>query len=78
MSTKISNHVDKRGALPTIKIVNWGKYITISFKVGDHETTSFIYPAEGESTEEFVVRVRAQFIDIDVEVEDSEKYLIKN
>jgi hypothetical protein len=74
MSTKTHNHVEERGALPKMQITNWEKYITISFKVGDHEMTSFIYPKEDESIGHFIARIRAEFVNLDVEVIDPAKY----
>jgi hypothetical protein len=74
MSTKLSNHVDERGALPKMQIVNWGNYIVLAFKFGDHEMTSFVYPADGESTGEHIARIRAEFVNLDVEVVDPDKY----
>jgi hypothetical protein len=74
MSTRTHNHVDERGSLPVVSITNWGKYIALAVKAGDHEMTSFIYPDDDETTEEFIARIRAQFIDLTVEVNDPAKY----
>ena len=75
MTTRLSNHVKKHGVLPEIEIVNWGTYITFRLKFGDHETTSFIYPADNESTGEYITRIRGKFADVDVTVvEDPSSY----
>jgi hypothetical protein len=74
MSTKLSNHVDERGALPKIKITNWGSYIAFTFKFGDHESTSFVYPAATETTGQHIARIRAEFVNLDVTVENPDDY----
>ncbi len=74
-TTSLTNHVDQLGALPKMEIVNWGKYIALRFKVGDHETTSFIHPAADESTGDFIARIRAEFVNLDVKVKDPNQYV---
>jgi len=78
MSTKTHNHVNEHGSLPVVSITNWGKYIAFAVKAGDHEMISFIYPADDETTEELIARIRAQFVNLDVEVEDPSKYILSS
>ena len=66
-TTTTNHHAAEPGVIPTIEITDWGSYITVGFVVEYHSTTTFIYPAKGQSTEELIAAVRASLASPTVE-----------
>lgn len=58
-TTTMNHHAAEAGVVPIIEIADWGNYITVEFTVENHSTTSFIYPAKGQTIDELIHAVWA-------------------
>lgn len=66
-TTSFSHHAAEAGVTPIVEIADWGNYITVEFTIEYHSTTSFIYPAKGQTIEELIGTVRAALANPKVE-----------
>jgi hypothetical protein len=74
MTTKIMEHVDEHGVLPTIKVTNWGSYIALVIKIADLESTVFMKPGD-MNIDEYIEDVREALGDFTVSVANRSDYV---
>lgn len=61
MTISIDNHVEDKGVSPSVQILNWTHYVSVRVWVGELKVTSYIYPHAGETTEDLIERIVADF-----------------
>lgn len=63
------NHIDVKGAIPSVKIINWqDRYITLDVVVANTTTTSFVYPEKGQTCDELIKEITKAFNSASIEL----------